>query len=513
MRKLLGLLAATVVSAGLLGGTASISAPANAESVLKVGFVDGPQGMDPALAVLGSSHQIIDLVYSGLTKLDKDANPVPDLAESWTISTDGKDYKFKLRPNVKFHDGTPFTADDVVYTFQRLKDPKTGYAYATEVESIDSVTAVDPVTVEFKLSKPTGPLLAFLGFPGNFIVPKHIAEAGAALTSGPVGTGPFKFVSYSPDQELVLKANKDYYVSGIPKIDKLDIKYYVDDTERANALLGGNIDFATRVGAKDYDGIIATEGFSGTEQVGGRWFWIMTQDKAPPTDNPLVRQAISYAIDRQEMADTLFFGHAKPILGGPIPDWNWAFDSTTDVLPAHADIAKAKELLARAGYPNGLKIDMTLGTTWKTLSDQGPLIKDMLGRAGINVTLTPMENPRYMDSVWTKGQFQISNMYWLSPLADPDDFTYLNYRCHSGMNPQQYCNNQLDDLLQQARYNSDQAARKALYTQATELLLKDMPLIPTVTATMLDAYSNKVKGWHPVRTGMYRGLSEVTLEQ
>ena len=156
---------------------------------------------------------------------------------------------------------------------------------------------------------------------------------------------------------------------------------------------------------------------------------------------------------------------------------------------------------------------MTLGTTWKTLSDQGPLIKDMLGRAGINVTLTPMENPRYMDLVWTKGQFQISNMYWLSPLADPDDFTYLNYRCGSGMNPQQYCNDKLDDLLQQARYNSDQAARKALYKQATELLLQEMPLIPTVTATMLDAYSTKVKGWQPVRTGMYRGLSEVTLEQ
>jgi len=512
MRNLLGLLAATVVSAGLVGGMAGVSAPAYAESVLRAGFVDGPQGMDPALAVLGSSHQIIDLVYSGLTKLDKDATPVPDLAESWTISTDGKEYTFKLRPNVKFHDGTPFTADDVVYTFQRLKDPKTGYAYSTEVESIDSVTAVDPQTVEFKLSKPTGPLLTFLGFPGNFIVPKHIAEAGATLTSSPVGTGPFKFVSYSPDQELILEANKDYYVSGIPKVDKLDIKYYLDDTERANALLGGNIDFATRVGAKDYDGIIATDGFSGTEQVGGRWFWIMTQDKSPPTDNPLVRQAISYAIDRQEMADTLFFGHAKPILGGPIPDWNWAYDTSTDVLPAHADVAKAKELLTQAGYPDGLKIEMTLGTTWKTLSDQGPLIKDMLGRAGIDVTLTPMENPRYMDSVWTKGQFQISNMYWLSPLADPDDFTYLNYRCGSGMNPQQYCSKELDDLLQQARYSSDQAARKSLYTKATELLLKDMPLIPTVTATMLDAYSNKVKGWQPVRTGMYRGLSEVTLE-
>jgi peptide/nickel transport system substrate-binding protein len=501
----------SLVPAMLLGLLIGPTPAPAAEKVLKVGFVDGPQGMDPALAVVGASHQIIDLVYSGLTKLNNDAKPIPDLAESWTVEPDGKTYTFELRSGVKFHDGQLLTADDVVYTFKRLTDPKTGYAYATQVESIADVVALDPLTVQFKLSKPTGPFLTFLAFPGNFIVPKHVAEAGSSLTSKPIGTGPFKFVSYSPDQELVLEANRDYYVPGIPTMDKLDIKYYADDTERANALLGGSIDFATRVGAKDYDGIIGTKGFAGTEQIGGRWFWIMTQDKDGPTKDPLVRQAISYALDRQEMADTLFFGHAKPILGGPIPDWSWAYDKSTDVVSPHADLEKAKALLKQAGYPDGLKIDMILGTTWKTLADQGPLIKDQLARAGIDVNLVPMENPRYMDLVWGKGQFQISNMYWLSPLADPDDFTYLNYRCGSGMNPQKYCNSKLDELLQQARYTSDQGARKALYTQATQLLLSEMPLIPTVTATMLDAYSTKVKGWSPMRTGMYRNLSEVTL--
>jgi peptide/nickel transport system substrate-binding protein len=505
--------ASLTIAAALLGLAAFGVPPANAASgTLRVGFVDGPQGMDPALAVVGASHQAIDLIYSGLTKLDSDANPTPDLATSWTINDAGTVYTFKLRPGVKFHDNTPLTADDVVYTFKRLRDPKTGYSYATQVESITDVKALDPTTVEFDLSKPTGPLLTFLAFPGNYIVPKHIAEAGASLTNTPIGTGPFKFVSYSPNQELMLQANPDYHVAGIPKVEKLDITFIANDTERANALLGGNLDFATRIGAKDYDQIVGTDGFAGSEQVGGRWFWIMTQDTVEPISNPLVRKAISYAIDRKAMADTLFFGHAKPILGGPIPDWSWAYDSSSDRIPPAGDIAKAKALLAEAGYPNGIKISMILGSTWQTLADQGPLIKDMLGRAGIDVTLSSMENPRYLDVVWSGGKYQISNMFWLSPLADPDDFMYLNYRCGSGMNAQKYCNPALDAVLQDARYTGDRAARKALYTKATLITLDDMPLIPTVTATMLDAYTTNVVGWKPIRTGMYRGLSEVSLK-
>lgn len=513
-RRLFALgMAPAIASITIVGLPALGYGPARAaEGTLRVGFVDGPEGLDPAYAVVGASHQIIDLVYSGLTKLDNNANPVPDLAESWTIDSTGTVYTFQLRAGVKFHDGTPLTADDVVYTFQRLKNPKTGYAYATQVESIADVKALGPLTAQFTLSKPTGPFLTFLAFPGNFIVPKHLAMSGPSLTSHPVGTGPFKFVSYSPDRELILEANQNYYMPGIPRVEKLDIKYIADDTERANALLGGNIDFASRVGTKDYDNIVATPGFAGTEEVGGRWFWIMTQDETPPTNNPLVRLAISYAIDRQAMVDTLFFGHARPILGGPIPSWSWAYDKSTNIIPLHGDIDRAKALLKQAGYPNGVRITMILGSTWQNLVEQGPLIKAMLARAGIDVTLTSMENPRYMDLVWSKGDYQISNMFWLSPLADPDDFTYLNYRCGSGMNPQKFCDPKLDALLQQARYTNDKAARKALYTQATELLLKEMPLVPTVTATMLDAFSTKVKGWEPMRTGMYWNLSKVTLE-
>jgi len=503
-----------LVAAGLLGLAVGLTPSVQAEAAdqLRVGFVDPPQGFDPALAVVGASHQVIDLLFSGLTKLDANSDPQPDLAESWTVSDDGTVYTFKLREGVKWHDGQPLTADDVVFTFERLMDPKTGYPYATQVESFAGVKAIDPTTVELTLSKPTGPLLTFLAFPGNFIVPKHIVSAGPSLTSAPIGTGPYKFVSYSPNQELILGKNPDYYVSGVPKMD-LQIKYINNDTERTNAMLGGNLDIATRTAPRDYDQIVNTPGFRGSQTFGGRWYSVLTNVDADVTKNKLVRQAISYAIDRQAMADVLFFGYAEPMLGGPIPNWSWAHDASTDIFPVNGDVEKAKALLAEAGYPDGVTIDMTLAASWKNLVEQGPLLKEMLAKAGIEVNLISMENPRWVDEVWVGGKYQTANNFWLSPLADPDDFIFLSYKCGSGMNAQRYCNKEFDALVEEARYTSDQAKRKELYTQATNILLDEMPLIPTVNAGILDAATDKVQGWVPMRTGMYRGLENVTLAE
>src|SRR6185437_5830324 len=234
------------------------------------------------------------------------------------------------------------------------------------------------------------------------------------LTTKPVGTGPYVFVSYSPNQEMILKRNPDYYVAGYPKLD-LDIKYIPDDTERTNALLGGTIDFASRVAPKDFDQIVGTPGFKGSETIGGRWYSLLTNVEGKLVDNPLVRKAISFAVDRQAMVDVLFFGHAEPMLGGPIPNWSWAYDPATDMVPPTGDVEKAKALLAEAGYPDGIDIDVTLSSSWRNLLEQGPLLKEMLAKANIRVNLLSMENPHWVEEVWVGGKYQVANNYWLSP--------------------------------------------------------------------------------------------------
>ncbi len=490
---------------------ATTAAPAATGATLKVALGLEPQGLDPGLAVVGSSHQIIDLVYSRLTNLDAEAKVVPDVAKSWDISDDGKTYTFHLRDDVFFQNGDKLTAEDVVFTFNRLTDPKTGYAYATQWESFKSAKALDDSTVQVELTQPTGPFLTFLAFPGSSIVPKKEVEARGNLSDSPVGSGPWNFVSYQPGSKLVLERNDKYY-GAKPALQKLDIAYITDPTERANALLGGTVDFASQIDPKDYDRIVETPGFKGSEQVGGRWFFIMTQDTVSPLDNPKVRQAISLAVDRDVLSEVQFFGHAKPLLGAPIPEWNWAYAGDLQPFSPKADPEAARKLLAEAGYPDGLNLKLKTMSLVE-LASQAPLLQDMLKKAGINLEIEKMDNAVYLDKVWGGGEFEISNMYWLSPLADPDDFLYLNYKCGSGMNPQKYCNKDLDVLLEKARYSSSQEERAKYYHQAQELILKEMPLVPLVIQTNLDAFSDKVSGFLPMRTGMYSTLSNVTVGQ
>ncbi|MCX6043242.1 MAG: ABC transporter substrate-binding protein, partial [Caldilinea sp.] len=162
------------------------------------------------------SHVVIEQVYSTLMALDPDATPYPELAESYEISEDGLTYTFKLRPNVTFHNGDPFSAEDVKFTFDRLRAPDSGYSYGAQVSTIESVNVLDPLTVEFKMTERTGPFLIYVAFPGSSIVPKALVESGHDLNAQPVGTGPFRFVSYEPRSMIRFERNETYFEAGKP---------------------------------------------------------------------------------------------------------------------------------------------------------------------------------------------------------------------------------------------------------------------------------------------------------
>ncbi len=159
---------------------------------LRLAFSADPAGMDPALGPSGMSHVVIEQIYSTLMSLDPDAQPYPDLAESFGVTDDGLQYTFQMRDGVKFHNGETLTADDVKFTFDRLRAPDSGYAYDSQVATIKNVVVVDPLTVRFELTVPTGPFLTYMAFPGSSIVPKALVESGHDLNAQPIGSGPFK---------------------------------------------------------------------------------------------------------------------------------------------------------------------------------------------------------------------------------------------------------------------------------------------------------------------------------
>lgn len=479
--------------------------------ILRLAFSADPAGMDPALGPSGMSHVVIEQIYSTLMSLDPDAQPYPDLAESYEISDDGMQYTFKLREGVTFHNGDELTAEDVKYTFDRLRAPDSGYAYDSQVATIEDVTVIDSHTVRFDLNAPTGPFLTYMAFPGSSIVPSKLLESGHDLNAQPVGSGPFKFVSYQPRSMIVFEKNENFYEEGKPHFDGLEMHLIPDVTALTNAVLSGTVNFSNEIPPKDWQTVISTPGLAGQTLEGSRFYWLLPNHDRAPLDNQKVRQAVAHAIDRSAIVAGTFFGQATPILGGVIPEWNWAYAGLDHFSP-RGDVEKAKALLAEAGYPDGFETSLTMASSFPAMVSMAPIIQANLAAVGIRASIDTMEIPRYWDEVWAPSEFDMTAMYWVSPLADPDDFVYNNYHSGTALNVQKSGDAEMDAILTKAKSGTDRETRKADYLKQQEMSLEQMPIVPLVNAWLLIAHTDKLRNYKPMRSGFLKTLKDAWLE-
>ncbi|HKQ94791.1 MAG TPA: ABC transporter substrate-binding protein [Aestuariivirgaceae bacterium] len=479
--------------------------------VLKAAFSADPAGFDPVRGPSGMSHVVIEQVYSTLMALDPDANPYPELAESFEMSADGLEYKFKLRPGVTFHNGDPLTADDVKFSFDRLRAKDSGYSYGAQVESIASVDVVDPLTVSFKLSKRTGPFLTYMAFPGSSIVPKKLVESGHDLNAKPVGTGPFKFVSYEPRSAIKFERNPNYFQAGKPYFDAMEYRIIADVTALTDAIMSGEVNFSNEIPPKDWATVTANGDLATQAVEGSRYYWLLPNNQVKPLDDPRVRQAIGLALDRKALVAGAFFGQATPILGGVVPKWNWGF-ADLNFFKEGPDVEGAKKLLAEAGHPDGFETSMTMASSFPAMVAMAPIIQANLAAVGIKATIGTMEIPRYWDEVWGPSKFDITTMYWVSPLADPDDFVTNNYKCGMAINVQKSCSPEMDAILDEAKAGATQEERKASYKKMQELSLKEMGIVPLVNSLILIAHAKNLQGFTPLRTGFLKTLKDSWFE-
>jgi len=479
--------------------------------ILRLAFSADPAGMDPALGPSGMSHVVIEQIYSTLMSLDPDAQPYPDLAESFEVSTDGMQYTFMLRKGVKFHNGDDLTAEDVKFTFDRLRAPDSGYAYDSQVATIKDITAVDPHTVRFDLTAPTGPFLTYMAFPGSSIVPKKLLEGGHDLNAQPIGSGPFKFISYQPRSMITFEKNAEFYEAGKPHFDGLEMHLIADVTALTNAVLSGTVNFSNEIPPKDWQTVIATPGISGQTLEGSRFYWLLPNHDRAPMDDQKVRQAIAHAIDRTAIVAGTFFGQATPILGGVIPQWNWAY-ANLDYFAPRGDVEKAKALLVEAGFPDGFETSLTMASSFPAMVSMAPIIQANLAAIGIKATIDTMEIPRYWDEIWAPSKFDMTAMYWVSPLADPDDFVYNNYHSGTALNVQKSSDLAMDEILVKAKSGTSQEARKQDYLKQQEMSLEQMPIVPLVNAWLLIAHTDKLKNYKPMRSGFLKTIKDAWLE-
>ena len=491
-----------------------VAAPASAQTaggILRAGMQADPVGLDPHVTDATSTRNQLENVYDTLVAFDSAGKIVPSLATSWTASKDNLTWTFKLRSGVKFHNGRALEASDVVFSINRIKDPATKSPRSGDFELVKSITAPDKSTAVITLSKPFSPLLSKLAFSLNVIVPK---EAAATLNTKPVGTGPFTFVEYVPQTRMVLKKNPNYWGrdakgTKLPYLDGITFSYLPDATARVTALRTGTVDWIEYVPATD---IKSLQGNAQVTVAGGpsanyRALFFNVAQK--PLDDPRVRRAIAYAINNQEIVDVALLGTGGlPARGTTLP--NGSYYAAPDASYGKPDLAKAKALLAQAGYPNGFTLELKVTSTYDFLRTPAEIIQAQLAPLGIKVNITALEWSVYLPDVLKKNY--MATILGESGQGDPDDYLYTPFASDSGGNLTNFKDATLDKLLDRGRTVSDPNARKVIYTQVQKRLVALSPMVFLYSSTQYEATTKRVQGYSHFPNTSYLGLRTTWLK-
>jgi peptide/nickel transport system substrate-binding protein len=438
----------------------------------------------------------------------------PGLAESWSISADGKEYTLKLRKDVKFHDGTPLNAAAVKFTFDRIVDPATKSQSAISLLGpYDSSEVVDDSTVKVKFTQPYAPFLDSLSLP--YLSPQSPSAVKAAGkdygTTTVVGTGPFKFKSYKIDSELVITRNPDYkwgpahlLKDGGPFLDSITFRIITEDATRSATLQSGELTFADSLPAVEFKNLSANKDLTilSPVQAGSGWS-VMMNVTNPPLDDPKVRQAFEWATDKQGVIDTVFSGVFKPACSILTPNLLGYDVKTCDKYKF--DPAKSAALLDDAGWKlnsaTGIreKDGKPLKLSYYFRADSGvakgmaTFLQANWKKVGVDIDLQGLEQAGYFAAVRAgKHHFQ----FWWETATDPDVARVLLYskNADGGTNRNRYKNAEMDKLIDQAAAESDPAKRAALYQQIQAKALDEAIMIPLADPLTIEGGSKKLKG-------------------
>ena len=421
---------------------------------------DLDDSLDPHQTVAAGTREVLFNIFEGLVKPNSDGEMIPAVAEKYTLSEDGTTYTFTLREGVKFHNGQTVTAEDVVYSINRCAAVPEGQEkpLVAAFSAVKSVEALDEKTVAVTIAQRD---LEFISYMTAAIIPADYENQDTA----PVGTGPFKFVSRTPQQDFVMERFEDYW--GAPAwLDKVTYKI----CENADALVmnlnGGSIDLCAHLTSAQASQL--NQSFQVLEGTMNLVQAIYLNNQAKPFDNQLVRQALCYAIDRQGIMDMVADGHGTAVGSSIYPAFTKYFlPELVDKYPH--DVAKAKELLAQAGYPDGFDMTISVPNNYQPHMDTAEVVAEQLREAGINVTIQPVEWSTWLDTIYNGRQFQATvvgvDAANMTARAMLERFT-SDY----GKNFINYNNPAYDALFQQAINAQDEAAQTDLYKQMETML-------------------------------------------
>lgn len=468
------------------------------------------QKLDPADIEDGESVKVLNNICEGLVRFKTGGTEVePCLAKAWAISTDGLTFTFELRQGVLFHDGTPLTAEAVAWNFRRFLDPhhparfpNAKFSYGDFYTHIQRIEAPDPHTLVLALSRPDPAFLLNLAiFPAYIISPKSLEAYGENLQRHPVGTGPFRFIEWLPNERIVLEANADYW-NGRPALDRLIFKVAPDSAQRLIQLQTGQIHGMDGVDPNDVQIIQRDPNLKLTAAAGLNVAYLAFQCEKPPMNDPRFRRAVARAIDRNALLQSVYRG-AAVAAKNPMPPMIAGYN---DALPSlEQDVAAARKLMEQVLPQNATRfqpIKLAVMTNPRPYLPNpvraAELIKEDLKQIGLEIQIVPQEWGAHLAET-RKGEHELALLGWIGDNGDADNFLAIvnprNATQGSAINISFYQDAALQQLLDDAAKEPDPQKRADLYRRAQEILREAMPVVPLAHAQDMIALRHNVEGF------------------
>jgi peptide/nickel transport system substrate-binding protein len=453
-----------------------------------------PDQLDPQKTSAYFSFEVLENVFDTLVEPDENLEMRPALAQSWSVSSDQLWWNFHLRKGVTFQDGSPFSADDVVYSYRRIIDEK--LANVDKFSAVTEVSAPNEDTVLIRVKQPTPNLLTNLGgFKGMAIVQRKNVESGQIATH-PVGTGPFAFASQKSGDSIILKVNPNYW-GGAPKVPGVTFRFISEPSTALSALQAGEIDWTDSIPTQRVAQLKNDDSIKLAVTPSNDYWYLALNEAREQWKDARVRQAIAYAIDRKAIVQATSYGTATANQlaipeGNP---WYTPYDTY------HYDINKAKTLLGEAGA-SPKNLDMLVTSEYPETVTAAQVIADNLKPLGITVNIRTVDFATWLDEQ-NNGNFDMLMMGWLGNI-DPDDFYYAQHHTDGSSNAQKFSNPDVDRLLDAGRVEVNQQARHDDYAKAATIIADQVSYIYLYNPSVIQAWTTNLSGYDARRDGAIR---------
>lgn len=461
------------------------SGPVEGGSIV-VGIQQDIDSLDPHKATAAGTKEILFNIFEGLVKPDVDGNLICAVADSYDISDDGLVYTFTLRDGVKFHNGNDVTCEDVKYSLERAAGLLDGTPLIATLQTIQSVDILDEKTVQVTVGAPNAELIY------SFVAAIIPAGSGEDEAADPVGTGPFSFVSYTPQEGIVLAKNENYWQEGLPYLDQVEFKIVGSSDSALLELQGGSIDIYSYL--TDSQANELKDSFQVVSSPSNVVQALFLNNDYEPLQDVRVRQAICYAVDKDLVNDFVAGGNGTLISTAMLPTLKDYYVDLNDRYGTSANVEKAKELLAEAGYADGFDLEIAIPSNYEFHMQTGEVIVEQLKAVGINATINGVEWNTWLDDVYNGRQYQAT----ISGITCGDltpGYLLNRFQTESAKNFINYSNEEYDKIWQEAQQTQDLTERSDYYKQLQTMLCEDAASVFLQVPANTTAINKKLAGY------------------